>query len=126
MVGKCSSREWRRGNSWNHSTLADSGNSSSRGGEASVWDHGECDLSSCSGALDDGSCPWATCGNELAWQELNCLEGWGSCSRKLTRNQLDIELLGVRRGILGAVACLVEDLWTRGYRAVGRGHLWSG
>lgn len=125
MVGHCSGREWRRENARSHSTLADSSNSSSRGCEASVGDHGECDLSSCRGALDYGSCPWAAWGNELAWQELDCLEGWSSCSRKLTRNQLDIELLRLRGGILGAVACLVEDLWTRGYCAVGRGDLWS-
>lgn len=62
MMGNCSSREWRRGNSRSHSTLADSGHSSSRGGETSVRDHGECDLSRCRGALDDGSCSRATCG----------------------------------------------------------------
>lgn len=123
MVGHRSSREWRRGSDWSDSTLADSGDSSSRGGEASVGDHGECDLSSCCGALDYGSCPGATRRNELAWQELDRLEGWSSCSRKLARNQLDIERL--RRGVLRAVACLVDDLWTGGYRAVGRGHLRS-
>lgn len=126
MVGHCSSGEWRRGNARSHSSLADGGNSSSRGGEASVGDHSEGDLSGCRGALNDGCPPWTTCGNELARQELNRLEGRSSRSRKLAGNQLDIELLRLRGRILGAVACLIDDLWTGGYRVVGRGHLWGG
>ena len=120
MVGDCSSREWGRGNARSNGS-----NGSSRGGEASVGDHGECDLSSPCGTLNDGSSPWTTRGNELAWQELNRLEGRSSCSRKLAGDQLYVELLRLRRRILGTVTCLVDDLLTWGYRIVGRGQLWS-
>lgn len=86
MLGRSSSREWRRRDAWGHSSLADSSNSSSRSGEASVGDHGECDLSRRGRALNDSSSPWTACRNKLAWQKLNRLEARSSSSWKLTGN----------------------------------------
>lgn len=126
MLGYGSSRVWRRGHPLSHSALTDSSNRRCGGGEASVGDHGEGYLSGCGGTLNDGCCPRTTCRNELTWQQLDSLHPRGPHSRKLTRNQLDVELLRLRRRVLRVVTRLVDDLWTGGYRAIGEGHLRGG
>lgn len=128
MLGYRSGGVQRRGHPLSHGALADSGDRGRGGGEACAGDHGKRDLPGGRGTLDDGRCPRATGGNELTRQQLHSLDRRGSYSRKLTRNQLDVELLRLRRrGVRCVVIGLVDDLRRTGsYRAVGKGHLRGG
>lgn len=114
----------RRGDGRSDGALADGSDGCGGGGER-VGDDGERDLPCGCGTLDDGGGPRAAGGEELARQQLNRLQRGGSGGGELAWQQLHAELLRLRRRILGAETCLIDDLWTGGYGVVGRGHLWS-